>query len=326
MLDNINEMTTEEISKKLTEIMDSAYSKFDDDNGYIRRWYNENITNQEKVMMILGNFNYQVCNGGTAQWIDNGYAGCEDMYKDLFPFQRKDHLNNLLPVFRVLGALVDKYSEYNIELATNIYNICRLISDLPSEYCENGEDIEVDYFEEEDEDGNIIEHEEEYEVEVDPEPLHILFEPYDNKYYEFKEEDVFRFFAHIIKGEENSNILSDEYIEYDFNKISLERDMTEEDIQKIAEKTGVKYPQVKVDLVGQDGNAFSILGRVEREMKRAKISKEEIAEFMEEAKSGNYDHLLITVMKYVNSDNAINLDEEFKKIIEEEKQQLTHKI
>jgi hypothetical protein len=54
-------------------------------------------------------------------------------------------------------------------------------------------------------------------------------------------------------------------------------------------------PQVK--LVGQDGNAFSILGRCQRAARTAKWDKVRIDAFMEEATSGDYDHLLQTVMR-----------------------------
>ncbi len=60
-----------------------------------------------------------------------------------------------------------------------------------------------------------------------------------------------------------------------------------------------KYPQVKVQLVGQDGNAFAILGAVRRAMKRAGLTAAQIEEFQAEATSGDYDHLLQTAMKYV---------------------------
>jgi hypothetical protein len=63
----------------------------------------------------------------------------------------------------------------------------------------------------------------------------------------------------------------------------------------------VKYPQVKVRLVGEDGNAFSILARTRREMGKQKVSEEEIQSFLKEATSGDYDHLLQTVMKWVTT-------------------------
>jgi hypothetical protein len=56
---------------------------------------------------------------------------------------------------------------------------------------------------------------------------------------------------------------------------------------------------IKVKLVGEDGNAFAILGKVTKEMRRAKVSQEVIDAYMKEAMSGDYDHLLQTTMKYV---------------------------
>jgi len=56
---------------------------------------------------------------------------------------------------------------------------------------------------------------------------------------------------------------------------------------------------VKVQLTGQDGNAFMILGLVRKAMQRAGIDKEIIDAYMKEATSGDYDHLLQTTMKYV---------------------------
>ena len=64
----------------------------------------------------------------------------------------------------------------------------------------------------------------------------------------------------------------------------------------------VKYPQVKVKLVGEDGNAFSILGRVVSAMNEAGLPHEQSAEFIKEATSGDYDHLLQTVMEFVSVD------------------------
>ncbi len=59
-----------------------------------------------------------------------------------------------------------------------------------------------------------------------------------------------------------------------------------------------KYPNVKVRLVGKDGNAFTILGLCQRAAVKAGLSREEIHEFFVEAKAGDYDHLLQTCMKW----------------------------
>ena len=56
---------------------------------------------------------------------------------------------------------------------------------------------------------------------------------------------------------------------------------------------------VKVRLVGEDGNAFAILGRVRAALRRAGESPEFIAAFTKEATSGDYYHLLATVMEVV---------------------------
>ena len=64
---------------------------------------------------------------------------------------------------------------------------------------------------------------------------------------------------------------------------------------------GPKYPNVKVKLVGKDGNAFAILGRVQTAMHKHRIAKSEIDAFVTEAMSGDYDHLLATVVRWVHA-------------------------
>lgn len=61
-----------------------------------------------------------------------------------------------------------------------------------------------------------------------------------------------------------------------------------------------KYPDVHVELVGEDGNAFAILGRVNGAMIRADVPKAEREAFHSEATSGDYDHLLRTVTRWVS--------------------------
>ena len=56
---------------------------------------------------------------------------------------------------------------------------------------------------------------------------------------------------------------------------------------------------IKVKLVGEDGNAFHILGKVMRELRKAGLSKEEVNAYYAEATSGDYDHLLATTAEWV---------------------------
>jgi len=61
-----------------------------------------------------------------------------------------------------------------------------------------------------------------------------------------------------------------------------------------------KYPDIKVKLVGEDGNPFAILGKVCKALRGARVPQEEVTAFMSEATSGDYDHLLVTCMKWVD--------------------------
>lgn len=61
-----------------------------------------------------------------------------------------------------------------------------------------------------------------------------------------------------------------------------------------------KYPNVKVQLTGGDGNAFAVIGAVTKAMRRAGCSNEQIEEFRADAMSGDYNHLLATAMRYVD--------------------------
>lgn len=60
-----------------------------------------------------------------------------------------------------------------------------------------------------------------------------------------------------------------------------------------------KYPNVKVRLSRVNGNAFALMAAVKTAMKKAKIPDEEGTLFVEEATSGDYDHLIQTCMKWV---------------------------
>ena len=64
----------------------------------------------------------------------------------------------------------------------------------------------------------------------------------------------------------------------------------------------IKGPETKptVRLVGHNGNAFSILGRVKQALKRAGADKEYIDVYLNKATSGDYDHLLVVSMGYVD--------------------------
>lgn len=61
-----------------------------------------------------------------------------------------------------------------------------------------------------------------------------------------------------------------------------------------------KYPDISVRLVGEDGNAFAIMGRVSAALRDAGISKEERDAYFAESTAGDYDHLLRTATAWVS--------------------------
>jgi len=55
-----------------------------------------------------------------------------------------------------------------------------------------------------------------------------------------------------------------------------------------------------VKLVGSDGNAFAVMGKVKQALKREGADQEYIDKYLEEAMSGDYDHLLCVSMEYAD--------------------------
>ena len=61
-----------------------------------------------------------------------------------------------------------------------------------------------------------------------------------------------------------------------------------------------RYPDIQVQLTGEDGNAFAILGRTTGALRRAGVPPDEIDAYLAEATSGDYDHLLATTLSWVD--------------------------
>ena len=59
------------------------------------------------------------------------------------------------------------------------------------------------------------------------------------------------------------------------------------------------HKKVKLSLEGIDGNAFVIMGRVTKAMKKAGWTEAEIDEYRTKAKYGDYDNLLRVTMDYI---------------------------
>lgn len=60
-----------------------------------------------------------------------------------------------------------------------------------------------------------------------------------------------------------------------------------------------KYPEIEVQILGRDGNAFAIMGAISTALRKAGVPKEEINQYTSESMSGDYENLLRTAMKWV---------------------------
>ncbi len=70
-------------------------------------------------------------------------------------------------------------------------------------------------------------------------------------------------------------------------------------IEQTERKIELRQTGIEVSLVGEDGNAFAILGRVNQALRRGGCGEDFVKAFMDEATSGDYNHLLATVMEVV---------------------------
>ena len=62
----------------------------------------------------------------------------------------------------------------------------------------------------------------------------------------------------------------------------------------------MRYPDIEVTLTGTDGNAFALMGAVRKALRHGNVPQEEIEEFLEDARSGDYEHLISTCCSWVN--------------------------
>lgn len=61
-----------------------------------------------------------------------------------------------------------------------------------------------------------------------------------------------------------------------------------------------KYPDVEVPMSNEDGNAVAMVTRVVLAMRDDGVGRDEADRFRDEALSGDYDHVLDTIEKWVS--------------------------
>lgn len=56
--------------------------------------------------------------------------------------------------------------------------------------------------------------------------------------------------------------------------------------------------KIESSLIGVNGNAFALMGHFKKEARSAGWSREEIAEVIEDATSGDYNHLVCVLVEH----------------------------
>ena len=62
----------------------------------------------------------------------------------------------------------------------------------------------------------------------------------------------------------------------------------------------MKYPNVEVQLSGEDGNAFIMVSRTRRALRKAGVPSGEIEQFTNEVTAGNYEDVIRVVGEWVD--------------------------
>lgn len=62
---------------------------------------------------------------------------------------------------------------------------------------------------------------------------------------------------------------------------------------------GPRYPEVEVQLTGEDGNGFLIMSRVGVALRDAGVPRDEVDKYRQEASASDYQNLLATTARWV---------------------------
>lgn len=243
-------------------LVNAAYEKWQrsENKGMKYGDFVESLDPLSREAVLVAGLNGQVLNGGFRQWVDNGYA-----------VKIKETLQVLACVegdaTRKVAGMVERLSEF-------------VRTDVESRGCFG------DYWVEDDDrdayGGRDFYDEGYYEEEDGPSEGEMLAEEMDDGYYDIDKKFAGEVEAYFAGGRHHEPLALPQ-------KAEPRRD-----------EDGVRFPSVKVKLVGENGNAFAVMGSVREALRRGGASVEELEKFMAECMSGDYDHLLQTCMRWVN--------------------------
>ena len=268
------ENTNTEIKDEIQTRMDIFYNEFQKEENKGKSYLD--ITNYFKsinrydivIATMLGNMNFQIGNGGIEQWNDNGYV--EDSFEDIYNFVKKAYV--ILPEAKKLRLwlrevlrLLKEQTQYDLDSMDNYrdqYEYERYDhEDSPME--QRGTELSSEYY-------NDI-------VEDINDPNNIL-------------DTMMRHYEEIMK-------VTDEQVKNSENNLDKE---DEKPLLKPNE-TGIKFPQIKVKLVGTDGNIFALTAKVSNVLKQNRVNNDSVKEFSKDVmNSFNYDEALSKITNWVN--------------------------
>ena len=259
-------MENNSIAQKL---MDEVYDKWNTEECRAMNKLDvisHHFTPLHRAAVQFGNMNYQVNNGGFTQWHDNGYS--EDL-EDLIEYAKKGTAQGIKHIDALLQILIDiealgEHNDYD-DVEECICTECSGHGTI-MDYNDNDEEVEIECPE--------CCGEGAWEEKIDGKQEYgILLREFNDKYYEFNEDELIASF--------------DEFISR-FNE--------EVNIAKVKTTTLIK-PKCK--LVGTDGNVFSIIGKVRDSLRNAGL-RDKADEFSSKAmKQHSYDDVLSLCFEYV---------------------------
>lgn len=254
--------------------IEAAYERYRAHDDWKTRFSAPGLTSGEVVATVLGNFNYQVGNGGVFQWWDNRYA------LETGPNGTSVHV--------VLAALASRYRDFDPSVADFMIDAAAFVDPLPELERQQGGQI---FWADEDEE------DEDCEAPLDD---HLGGErALTRRYNELDDKRIYAFLDHVVSSfPENEDPFDSTF---DFERLAS-RDASPNFTFAPNVDSSARYPDVVVALAGEDGNAFSIVARVQKALRKAGVGQAEIDAYTREAKSGDYDHLLATTMRWVSHD------------------------
>jgi hypothetical protein len=96
-------------------VMNGAYEKWQ--NGWSYENFLDHLTYLERCVVVTGNLNYQVENGGFMQWYDNGYHKGSNTL--LYFLENELATDTAKYVARLVRKCTERYDEYDSSLVWN---------------------------------------------------------------------------------------------------------------------------------------------------------------------------------------------------------------